>query len=149
MTTIKRVTSENDDFKSLVALLDEDLAIRDGDEHAFYHQFNKINLIKHAIVVYSDHTPVGCGAIKAFSDDRMEVKRMFVKPEFRRKGIASIILNELELWAEELNYPGLVLETGKNQPEAIRLYEKNNFAVIPNYGQYIGVTNSICFEKIL
>jgi putative acetyltransferase len=59
------------------------------------------------------------------------------------------VLSELESWAAELGYPKCVLETGKRQPEAIALYEKQGYQRIPNYGQYIGVENSVCFEKVL
>jgi len=118
---IQRTTSENKDFIELVRHLDKDLAIRDGDEHAFYNQFNKIDTIKHVIVAYRDERPVGCGAIKAYNETTMEVKRMFVFPELRGQGIATKILGELENWAIELGYESCVLETGKKQPEAIHL----------------------------
>ena len=61
-----RTNSDNPDFVSLVKLLDEDLAKRDGDQHSFYHQFNKINMIRHAVVAYENNKPVGCGAIKEY-----------------------------------------------------------------------------------
>ena len=77
----------------------------------------------------------------------MEVKRMFVSPEGRNKGIGTLILSELESWASELSYTKCILETGKKQPEAIRLYDKNGYTLIPNYGQYAGIANSVCFEK--
>jgi GNAT superfamily N-acetyltransferase len=67
-----------------------------------------------------------------------------VRPEFRGQGIAGEILNELEKWASELSFSKCVLETGKKQPEAIRLYLKENCNTIPNYGQYEGVENSVC-----
>jgi len=118
---IQRTTSENKDFIELVSHLDKALAIRDGDEHAFYNQFNKIDTIKHVIVAYRDERPVGCGAIKAYNETTMEVKRMFVFPELRGQGIATKILGELENWAIELGYESCVLETGKKQPEAIHL----------------------------
>ena len=65
----------------------------------------------------------------------------------RGKGIASKILTELEIWCVELGYKKCVLETGKNQPEAIALYKKNQYNIIPNFGKYEGVENSVCFEK--
>ena len=137
------------DFQELVKELDIDLTIRDGEEHVFYAQFNKTDDIKHAVVAYDGDMPVGCGALKEFSNDTMEVKRMFVRIDKRDKGIASGMLQELETWSRELGYKNCVLETGKKQPEAIRLYEKNMYNRIPNYGQYKGVENSICFEKKL
>ena len=144
-----RTNSENHDFIFLVKLLDEDLAIRDGEEHSFYAQYNKINSIKHVVVAYENDSPVSCGAIKEFSPKVMEVKRMYTVPINRGKGIASNILSELEKWAGELEYDSCILETGKAQPEAIALYKKNGYLIIPNYGQYAGVENSICFEKRL
>ena len=71
-----RTNSENADFQKLVRQLDEDLSVRDGADHLFYAQFNKIDTIKYAVVAYSGDLPVGCGAIKEFSIDSMEVKRM-------------------------------------------------------------------------
>lgn len=135
------------DFQALVVELDKDLAIRDGDDHAFYAQFNKIDSIQHVVVAYDAETPVGCGAIKLFNDSAAEVKRMYVPPIFRGKGIATRILAELENWAKELGYQSCVLETGKQQPEAIALYKSCGYSITPNYGQYAGVENSVCFEK--
>ncbi|MEK7723482.1 MAG: GNAT family N-acetyltransferase [Acidobacteriota bacterium] len=149
MIKLKRTNSDNLDFQSLVRELDKELAIRDGDEHAYYAQFNKIDAIKYVVVAYENDLPVGCGAIKAFDENSMEVKRMFVPLESRGKGVASIILRELEKWTAELGYERCVLETGYKQPEAIALYKKNGYIKIPNYGQYIGMNNSICFEKVL
>jgi len=144
-----RTNAENPDFQKLVSQLDEDLKVRDGADHSFYAQFNKIDKIKYAVVAYSDGIPVGCGAIKEFSTDSMEVKRMYVPPELRGKGIASAILHELEQWALDLNHHKCLLETGMKQPEAIALYKKNGYTVIPNFGQYENVENSVCFEKVL
>ena len=148
MTTI-RTNSDDIDFQELVKELDIELKIRDGEEHVFYAQFNKTDKIKHVVVAYEGDIPVGCGALKEYSTDTMEVKRMFVRIDKRVNGIASGILRELETWSKELGYIKCVLETGKKQPEAIRLYEKNQYAIIPNYGQYKGVENSVCFEKEL
>ncbi len=149
MIQLIRTDSDNADFHELVAALDADLRIRDGDDHAFYAQFNKIDRIRHVILAYINEQPVGCGAIKAYSPTCMEVKRMYVPPAQRGKGIASAILSALEEWAKEMGNNSCVLETGKQQPEAIALYHKNGYRVIPNYGQYEGVDNSVCFEKIL
>ncbi len=150
MVTVLRSDSNNEDFISLVKKLDTDLAIRDGDEHAFYNQFNKIDTIKQVVVAYENEQPLGCGAIKEYGPTiSMEVKRMYVLPNSRSKGIATKILTALEVWAAELGYKICVLETGKKQPEAIGLYKKNGYKMIPNYGQYKGVENSVCFEKVI
>lgn len=147
MINIVRTGSDNPDFISLVELLDIELAERDGADHPFYAQYNKIDKIKLVVIGYSENKPVSCGAIKEYEPGIMEVKRMFTLPDYRGKGIAAIILNELENWAKELAYKKCILETGIKQPEAIRLYEKNGYKLIPNYGQYAGAENSVCFEK--
>jgi putative acetyltransferase len=147
--TFTRTNSENKDFQKLVEALDADLKIRDGEDNVFYAQFNKIIAIKHAVVAYDNDLPVGCGAIKQYADYTMEIKRMYVLPEKRGQGIAVSVLMELEVWAKELNYIRCILETGQKQPEAIALYKKEGYQIIPNYGQYEGIANSVCFEKIL
>ena len=149
MITITRTHSDNIHFQRLVKELDKDLAIRDGDEHAFYAQFNKSDKIKHAIVAFDGALAVGCGAIRAYDENSMEVKRMWVEPSYRGKGIASLMLKELESWTKELGFPKCILETGNKQLEAIELYKKNNYTIIENYGPYQGVANSICFDKSL
>ena len=146
---IVRADSSHPDFVSLVRMLDLELADRDGEDHSFYAQYNKIEAIKHVVLTYIDQEPLGCGALKQFGPSTMEVKRMYVPPSGMKKGIASKVLSELELWALELSCTKCVLETGKRQPEAIALYHKNGYTQIPNYGQYAGMENSICFEKKL
>ena len=149
MANIIRTDSKNKNFQALVKLLDEELAIRDGDDHAFYTQFNSLENIKYVVLIYENKIPIGCGALKEFSKEAVEVKRMYVNPDNRGHNLASHIIKELEKWTFELGFQKCVLETGYNQPEAIRLYKKNNFQIIENYGPYSGVKTSICFEKIL
>ena len=147
--TLIRTDSDHTDFRQLVALLDKDLAVRDGDDHTFYAQFNKVDAIKEVIVAYQNDVPVGCGAIKPFSATEAEVKRMFVHPDYRNKGIAAKIVTALENWATEIGFSATVLETGKKQPEAIALYQKIDYQITTNYGQYVGVDNSVCMTKPL
>lgn len=149
MISLIRTDSANTDFIRLVKELDADLAVRDGEEHLFYSQFNKIDLIRNVIVAYKNSIAISCGAIKQYDPKTMEVKRMFTSPENRGKGFAGIILNELENWASEMNFEKCILETGKRQAEAIRLYKKSGYDIIPNYGQYAGIENSVCFKKEL
>ena len=149
--SIKLIRTDSDDpaFRALVTLLDEDLSERDGEEHSFFAQYNKLDKIFHVVVAYDGQVAAGCGAIKEYNTGTAEIKRMFVHPDFRRKGIARIILSELELWARELGYSLCVLETGIRQPEAINLYLNLGYKYIPNYGQYEGVESSVCMEKPL
>ena len=149
MTAFHRTDSDNTDFQNLVSLLDADLAVRDGSEHDFYHQFNKIQNLKNVVVCYVDEQAIGCGAFKPYEENNVEVKRMYVKPEFRGHGIGLQILKELELWAFESGYAECVLETGKKQPEAIHLYQKAGYSITKNYGQYEGIENSICMKKTI
>lgn len=147
MATLLRTNADHPDFLELVKLLDTDLQLRDGEEHYFYAQFNTTENIREVVVAFVDGVAVGCGALKKYSAGVMEIKRMFVREEFRGRGIASEILQELETWALELAAMRCILETGKNQPEAIRMYKKNLYHSIPNFGPYKGVESSVCFEK--
>ena len=147
MINILRTNSDNKDFIALVKFLDAELAKLDGDEHAFYAQLNKTHNLKHVIVAYENNKPIACGALREHSPTIMEVKRMYTLPDDRGKGIATKILTELENWASELAYQKCILETGKRQPDAIWLYQKNGYKIIPSYGKYLVMENSVCFEK--
>lgn len=147
--TLKKTDSDDPDFQSLVVLLDRELKIRDGEDHDFYHQFNKTTGLREVIVAYYGETPVGCGAFKSWDETTAEVKRMFVQPDYRGKGIAHQVLSALEAWAASVGFKNCVLETGKNQPEAIALYGKAGYHLIPNYGQYAGIDNSVCMKKAI
>lgn len=149
MAKLIRSDASNPDFLELVKYLDEELAVKDGDNHVFYAQFDKIDNIKHVVIVYENDQPIGCGAIKAFDADSMEIKRIYTRGESRGKGVAAIILKELESWSNELGYKKCILETGTNNPGAMWLYKKNGYVVIPNYAQYAGIDTSVCFEKAL
>lgn len=149
MANINRTNAGDPDFIALVKELDAYLAITDGDDHSFYDQYNKLDKIKYTVVAYVNEQPVGCGAIKQFDAQSMEVKRMYVQPAHRGVGIAEEIIQELETWAREMNHERCVLETGERQVEAVKFYHKVGYSRAENYGQYIGVENSLCFEKKL
>lgn len=105
MANLKRTNSEDIDFKNLVYFLDKDLAERDGKEqHLFYAQFNKIDMLKNVVVYYVNDNPIGCRAFKEFDMSSVEIKRMYVQPNFRGQRIGAAILKELEQWAAELDY---------------------------------------------
>ncbi len=145
-----RTESKDPDFLRLVELLDADLAERDGEDHAFYSLYNGLDHIRHAVLCFTtEGQAVGCGAMKQVAPGTMEVKRMYVLPGHRGTGIATKVLRELENWAVDLNMTRIILETGKRQPEAIRLYEKNGYLRTENFEPYVGVENSVCFEKQL
>jgi GNAT superfamily N-acetyltransferase len=144
-----RTTSENNDFRKMVNSLDEDLNQRNGDIQRQYDQYNKIDKIKHAVVVYVEQRPVGCGCFKRFDDETAEMKRMFVLPEMRGKKLAAKLLQELETWAVEEGFTKAVLETGRRQVEAQRLYVVAGYSGTENYGQYVGMEDSLCYGKEL
>ena len=146
---IVRAGEDDVEFLKLVALLDAELAERDGDEHGFYAQFNKPVGLGGVVVAYLDGEAAGCGAFKKHEDGVAEIKRMFTRTEARGKRIAAGVLKELEAWAAEAGFRECVLETGLKQPEAIALYTREGYDVIPNYGQYAGVENSVCMRKVL
>jgi len=145
---IQRTDSADSDFKDLVRLLDADLAVRNGDHHAFFSQFNKIDMIRNCIVMYVENIPAACGAFKKWDESTAEIKRMYTHPDFRKRGLATVIIRELETWAKELNYTSAILETSLEQNEAISVYEKSGYRRIPNYGQYVGIDKSVCYEKV-
>lgn len=146
---ILRTDSDNADFRELVRLLDAELAVRDGAEHSFYAQYNKIDKIREVVVAYENERAVGCGAFKEYSRGTAEIKRMYVREENRSRGVAGRVLAELENWAKEHGFSECILETGLKQPEAVRLYQKSGYETIPNYGQYAGVENSVCMRKFI
>lgn len=149
MLELIRTDSDHHDLKLLIQELDCFLKITDGAEHDFYNQFNHLDTINHFVIAYWNKKPAGCGAFKPFERDCAQIKRMFTKSRFRRKQIGANILRELELWAYEKGFKSCVLETGIRQNAAVNFYKINNYVKIENYGQYIGVDNSLCFKKIL
>ncbi|MCG2612900.1 GNAT family N-acetyltransferase [Terrimonas sp. NA20] len=149
MVQLKRTNNQDPDFRYLIPLLDQDLRSRYNDLQDTYDQHNVIVNVDTVIIAYAENKPVGCGCFKQFDDTSVEMKRMYVKPDFRRKGISSSILNELEKWATESGFQKAVLETGNRQEEAIALYEKRGYKIIPNYPPYESIESSICMQKDL
>jgi putative acetyltransferase len=149
MTRIERTTSENRDFRELILSLDAELTEMYGEVQEQYSRFNNVDMIGTVVIAYAGGQPVGCGCFRPMESDAAEIKRMFVSPEFRGKGISKLILSELERWASENGFARTVLETGKKQLEAVGLYHRMGYTDIPNYGQYEDDENSICMEKNL
>jgi putative acetyltransferase len=147
MITLLRTNAEHPDFLSLVQQLDQELSVHNGETNEFFAKLNTLTKIRHAVVAYLDGEPAGCGAIREFDDQTMEVKRMFVPIGLRGKGTAKAVLDELEAWAAELGFTYTTLETATYLPAAVRLYEKSGYERIPNFGEYVNVPTSICFRK--
>jgi len=146
---IKRTDSNDADFNKLIRLLDHELWNIMNEVQATYDQYNKVPDLPTVVLAYDNNEVVGCGCFKKFDDTTVEIKRMFVVPESRGKNVATTVLAELEKWAKELNYTNAVLETGKKMTPANRLYQKNGYTITDNYGQYIGLPESVCMKKDL
>ena len=145
-----RTTPAHSEYRRLVRALDLDLAVTDGDDHAFYAQYNGSDDIEHVVLLLDGGAALACGALKPFADRTMEVKRMYTADLARSRGLAGTVLEELETWAAELGCERLVLETGKRQTAALRLYARHGYRRLEeNYGPYAGVENSVCFAKDL
>lgn len=148
MLTLLRTTSNHPDFEKLTSLFDEYLIEIDGDEKDFFAQFNQI-FLSNVVICYDNEEPAGCGAFKKHENGVVEIKRMFVHPEHRKKGVATLVLNELENWATQLGNSVFILETSFKLLNALAFYKKSGYLVIPNYGQYKNVDNSVCMKKVI
>lgn len=144
-----RTNSDNVDFQQLILRLDKFLTERDKEAHTHCIEYNKLDKIRHVVLVYSNGVAVGCGAIKEYKPEISEIKRMFVDDPVRGQGLATRILLELESWSVELGFVQSILETGRKLPEAMALYEKNGYLRIPNYDQYACIESSVCYTKRL
>lgn len=147
--TISRTNKDNPDFEELIKQLDEYLQKQYGESQSRYAAFNNTDTLEGVVIAYKRQKPIGCGAFRRMSEDNIEIKRMYVNPDYRSSGVGSLILNELEGWATEDGYNSSLLETGKNQPEAIRFYRKHAYSEIPNYPPYDNMPDSICMSKEL
>lgn len=146
---IQKTSSTHAGFIQLVQALDAEIADRNKEDFDFYNQYNQLDNIEHVLMAFHGAAAVGCGAIKPYDQKSTEIKRMFVTPDCRGKGLATRILVGLEQWSIDLGYNACVLETGVEHTEAIQLYKKNGYRIIPNYGQYAGIEKSVCFFKSL
>jgi len=146
---LKRTNSENKDFIKLVIELEKHLTYADEEAHSECKPCSKLETIKHVVIAYIEGEAVGCGAIRKYDTDTIEVKRMFVSVNVRGEGVGSKILIELEIWAKQLGFKKSILETGNILPEAVRLYKKNNYIHIPNYGYYENMERVFVFSKEL
>lgn len=146
-----RTDGKNKDFIENCRLLDIDLDRRVGKKikRDKYKKFNQIDEIQQAIVVYEGNKAVGGGAIRRYNDEDIELKRVFVHAEYQGQGIGSKLVSLLIEWAMELGYKRMILETGELLAESCAVYRKLGFKVIPNYGPYENMPESLCLAKDL
>ncbi len=148
---IKVTDGQDHDFIDLCRLLDFNLDEIVGEtfQREKYQQYNTLDDIHDVIMIYQDRLPVACGGFKYYDDLTAEIKRVFVKKELRRHGLAKILMRELENRAIEKGFSRLILETGEPLKASMGLYRSIGFTIIANYGQYREMKESICMEKIL
>lgn len=145
----------NEDFEENCRLLDMDLDRRVGRviKRDKYKQYNQLDEIKEAIVIYVDGKAAGAGAIREYQygdiENATELKRVFVREEFQGNGFGTRLVNELLEWASELGYKKVILETGELLQESCHVYRKVGFRKIDNYGPYIDMSESLCMMKEL
>lgn len=139
------------DFIKLCHLLDAYLNnIVGGEEkRTKYLQYNTLEEIHDVVLAYEDKNPIGCASFKFYHKGIAEVKRVFIKKEYRGKGVSKHIMTLLEKRAKEEGFHKLVLETGAPLVEALGLYYKMGYKVIENYGQYKDMEESICMQKYI
>jgi len=145
------ITSENPaapDATALIAELDAHLEPLYPSESR--HGFSVQKLIADSVaffVIRVGGAPAGCGGIKLFGTEYAEVKRMYVRPQFRGLGLAKLLLDHLADYARSHRVGILRLETGIHQHAAIGLYERLGFQRIPPFGEYRDDPISRCYEK--
>lgn len=148
---MKRTDGTDKDFIENCRLLDMDLDRRVGKiiQREKYNRYNQLDEIREAIVIYEKDSPIGGGAIRRYSEDEIELKRIFVHPEYQGRGIGTMLVSALIEWAAELGYHRMILETGALLAESCAVYKKLGFEVIPNYGPYINMPESLCMARNL
>lgn len=148
---IKVTDGQDKDFIQLCHALDRFLNDLVGGEEnrAQYIPYNALNDIHDVLVAYENNIPIGCASFKKYDDKSAEVKRVFVKEEYRGKQIGRQLMESLEQLARDKGYSCLILESGEPLVAAMRLYRSLGYKVIPNYGQYVNMTDSVCMEKKL
>ena len=146
-----RTDGKNKDFIENCRLLDMDLDKRVGKKikRDKYTQFNQLDEINEAIVVYKDNRAIGGCAIRRYNDENVELKRVFIHTEYQGQGIGSKLVSLLIEWAMELGYKRMILETGEILVESCAVYSKLGFKVVPNYGPYVNMPESLCMARDL
>lgn len=141
----------NEDFILLCGMLDDHLddIVGGRKQREKYAQYNTLEDINDVIVAYDGKKPVACASFKRYGEGVAEVKRVFVRKEYRGRGISKEMMADLEEKAKAKGYCSLILETGELLKAAVQLYSSSGYSVIDNYGQYEGMRESVCMKKDL
>ncbi len=150
---IQRITSTNELFMELIQemdrAMDQKFHEKDDTTRENYETWDTNENIETAVLISDGEKAAACGRLHEFDPDTVEIRQIFVTGEYRRKGLADIILGELELWAMEMGYERVIAAISSGKPEAQELFYKHDYTKIPNYGQYTDMSQSICLEKNL
>lgn len=149
--TLIYADGKHDDFMQLCKELDKtlDILVNGAFDRSVYTEYNALDDIHDVVVVYDNDVPIGCGSFKEYDAQTVEMKRLFVKPEYASKGLGAKIVTELETVAKKKGYTKSILETGERLQAACALYRKLGYKTIPNYGQYVDMDDSLCMGKTL
>lgn len=147
--TINEENINSRDAYNLINELSDELEVITGNDGR--SSFNKEDVTHgHSVFVIArdvNNYPLGCGALRYYSDGIGEIKRMYVRK--KSSGIGSKLLKFLENKAREFNYNKLILETRVINKNAVKFYNKNGYSITQNYGRYIGRVDALCFEKTI
>ncbi len=149
MIRLLRTTSKHPAFTDLIVALDKEFLIRYPDNQQDFTTYNRIEAEARVVLAFESELVVGCGCFRTHTNSMIEIKRMYVVPNYRNQGIGKKILLQLEQWAVEQGFTKAILETGIHQPEAQAAYRQSGYQVIPNFPPYEAVALSICMEKHL
>ncbi len=148
--TIKKVPTNHPDLLNLVDELNQFFVAEWGEDvNDSYASHHELSSMKAAFIAMVDNIPVGCACWKERTDGQAEIKRMYVKPQFRGLKLADKLLLEAENDIKSLGYKKAVLETGSEMKQAIKFYEKLGYQQIPNFGEFINDNLCIYLAKKL
>ena len=141
----------NTDFQGLCAKLDQFLDEVTGGvaDRSKYRPHNKIEKVQDVYVIYLDGVAVGSGCYRFYDEERIEMKRIFVDSTARGLGLGKELMRRLEADARIKGFRYAILETGDILKEATHLYKRMGYKVIPNYGPYVDMPESLCMQKKL
>ena len=133
------ITNEKDErFIELSRELDNEYFMKLGDIVKKYEEYNDLTDPHIVILALNWGKPIACASFKLFDKDTIEIKRVYVKKRYRRKGIAYKLVKQLEKLAMEENFKYAVIETGRDNEAAINLYKKLDYEIIDKYGFFEG-----------
>jgi len=136
-------------FVRLTDELDQELWAKQGEAQKAYHGFNRLEGIHDVVLAYAGSEPVGCASFKVREPGTAEVKRVFVKLTHRGQGISRGLMGALEAKAVAQGITRFVLETSRNFAGAVGLYRALDYSEMENFPPYVGMAESICFQKEL